>query len=1104
MRNRSVALCFWLALTGPGLAFVRAADPLPAATIRALAARTVVIRTPAARRQHATGFVWKRVNGVSQVLTVLEREAKLAPNAKVEVISQIGTKEERHHEGVVMVHDPGSSLAVIEVSDVSLPKPLPCSTAPIKAGAEICLATYHANVDGVQIGRTVAVNPMHLGANRTSERGALLQLDGDVPPGGEGGPVALPSGEVVGIAYLRWDKTLIGFAIPIAHTQALTTGKPLPPKAWVDRRDGPYVLRVSVPLLDLERKIGTCSLHFTPVDPKNVPVPPKDGTWSLLRDDMVSFEVPVTHPRADWQRPLLDLGFKPRAYWVQFRTTLRDGTTFVSRPVRIWLPKSPTKADIRRPPPHADIATVQCLNDLTSPPLCMRRIVTRQIGNSRFTEFRFAYGDAAVPPVTTTRRSRPKATDKRIAWDATGATFYVLSGSSAKGSHSRISRFDLPANIAAAQAALTTYTSAIHPTRWGLVAVQRDRGLLLLDPATLAVRNHLSVPGIVRLHVPAQGNHAIGLSYAKYQRQSRDHAGEPAALHVLNLADWRVEHIYRGTAPPLPPNAVDAKPLGFSLAEPMCLTDDGTHLVLSVKKGKQPHMVVYPFQNGELAAKPNAQLDWSAKRLTPVPGSSRVMASLGYRSWRTDFPRPEGGPIKGSPSIQVFDAANPTITEPRICTDLGAPGTENRFLLFGKEAQALRGGNLTGTPELTIPLPRLSKREASIDHLFPARSLLPALLAAGPKWYLLEPPSPDAAPEAHTARATGRQLNVVSGQSHDMQWQRLITHTPQDRLFLQTGPDRRTAYLLGQDGVLSRIDLASQTETTVAHELGACTGLALAKAGLVTALAAPGALELHLRDPVTLLLRQRWALPEIMTSLVSHPALPVVLMTNLKRDLLVFDCETGQIVRSYSELPLPKGMSLRREQLPDRKRPPLPAVARDGKAIFAARGGYLIRFRLAGRDLVPVAVAANGMGGLGFLATDEDGAYVGAIADRPVKLTGEWQPQTPRSTRGKGNLIVFTADTLLPIYQVNLPELCSFVFDRGGSQLVTNDMARCRPDGSTLYQQRPKELQPAKGQIPLLVHGEDDWLMMPFRDGLLRFRFGPGAVDLNHWQRESR
>jgi hypothetical protein len=171
----------------------------------------------------------------------------------------------------------------------------------------------------------------------------------------------------------------------------------------------------------------------------------------------------------------------------------------------------------------------------------------------------------------------------------------------------------------------------------------------------------------------------------------------------------------------------------------------------------------------------------------------------------------------------------------------------------------------------------------------------------------------------------------------------------------------------------------------------------------------------------------------------------------------------------------------------------------DGTQLFTALGGKLVRYRLEDAKLVPLAVARQAIGDVGYVTLDQDGTYVGVISDHPVTSLDGWQPDLAQGMTKRQVALVFDAETLDAVYQA--PTGGSedhFVFDKDGSQLVTALLSRCTPQGRSL---NSGCIVPFGSTTTQLLAGTDGWFLASTKSGLYRFRFVPRAVSFHEWER---
>src|SRR5262249_16725992 len=134
---------------------------------------------------------------------------------KVEVVINSGEKDERTLPGQVLGVDPDSDLGLLLVRGKDLPEPLKVDEhKPLQETDPVFLFGYRF---GKELGKNVTVSKSAISSLRKDDSGQVLkkiQVDGGMNPGNSGGPVIVPSGEVVGVAVSGIKNSNINFAVP--------------------------------------------------------------------------------------------------------------------------------------------------------------------------------------------------------------------------------------------------------------------------------------------------------------------------------------------------------------------------------------------------------------------------------------------------------------------------------------------------------------------------------------------------------------------------------------------------------------------------------------------------------------------------------------------------------------------------------------------------------------------------------------------------------------------------------------------------------------------------------------------------------------------------
>jgi len=623
-----------------------------------------------------------------------------------------------------------------------------------------------------------------------------------------------------------------------------------------------------------------------------------------------------------------------------------------------------------------------------------------------------------------------------------------------------------------------------------------NRGLLILDPQTLEVRERIQVTLIEDLAVSAHGSYAIAQIGTKRQeiaeRLNQPHLGDIASLRVIDLASGEPGETYERAQA----NEADVPKdhqLPPGLRFPVALASDGSYFVFSGQLGSKSVTYICPVKAGRLDLSSPVHLNWQATQLYPGPGSNLVAAFL----WPRENPKmwlPDRPPHDSSMGIQLLDAARPQTEMPHYWG--GRAGVSANQLYA-----------LTFDNRLKI----INRRDGSEVDLFLEE--FDQRLWRGVEWVLLAPSNGgfvktrlkllliekaaaggEERPAGSQAEATGSPLTATTEAHQDMERQHIITHAEleRDHPLLEVDPATCAAYTLTPQGTLVRSNLACLRETHRMDEGAKCTGLALAQPGLLVAVSDGGKQELRVRDPADLHLRQRFPLPVPMSSLVSRPNATFAFLSGGGK-LWLLDCTNGQLAEAAdANGPLPADCQ--------------PIVAGDGEHVYVLRGGTVSRFAVEGGKLVAVGSSPPAVPVARCLAVDEAGRYLGVLLPKPVTLDATaWSAfaavADPTDRRdGLGTFAVLDARSLLPVYQVTGDASQSFAFDSEQSQLVTGNLTRCFPDGSAARRALPGAWQQELRSVDVF-RACGGWFVLPGPGGIVRYRFKPITTSTGDWLR---
>ena len=187
----------------------------PARVVRVLgpAVAELIVTQTAGARGIGSGFVIAHENGASYIVT---NNHVVAGASKVIVLMPDG----RHFVATVQGNDPIQDIAVVKVSDGSLPLARFGDSTKLVVGQQVvAIGSPHGNQSSVTAGIISALHrtlTASTGAGTPSEDlPDVLQTDAAINPGNSGGPLADADGNVIGVNTAR-DATGqgIGYAIP--------------------------------------------------------------------------------------------------------------------------------------------------------------------------------------------------------------------------------------------------------------------------------------------------------------------------------------------------------------------------------------------------------------------------------------------------------------------------------------------------------------------------------------------------------------------------------------------------------------------------------------------------------------------------------------------------------------------------------------------------------------------------------------------------------------------------------------------------------------------------------------------------------------------------
>jgi S1-C subfamily serine protease len=209
-------------------------EPLPAEitrdTMEKVKRSTAYLRVTLHNGSHAEGsgfFVGEPgiVMTNAHVLGMLHADGR-RPSA-VEVFANSGEADEVRLAAQVLGVDRGTDLAVLRIVGDAAKAPPPLAVGTATSLFETQKVYIFGFPLGVELGKSITVNPSSVSSRRRGEDGQLsqIQVHGGMNPGNSGGPVTDTRGVLVGVSVAGIRGTQINFAIPADFVTAILNGR---------------------------------------------------------------------------------------------------------------------------------------------------------------------------------------------------------------------------------------------------------------------------------------------------------------------------------------------------------------------------------------------------------------------------------------------------------------------------------------------------------------------------------------------------------------------------------------------------------------------------------------------------------------------------------------------------------------------------------------------------------------------------------------------------------------------------------------------------------------------------------------------------------------
>lgn len=225
---RIALMSMWLGI--PGLAYAQSTlTPEQLQNIKASTVRITVSLGSAAKT--GSGFLVHAEEMTGYIVTndhVIDSsdgpEDMPAQAAKIQVVFQSGTPDERSIPATVVVRDPETDLAVLKLTNVKdLPKPFNLSDPPmLMETLPVLVCGFPFGQRNIDIGNASVSSLILHGDGRLR----YVQLTGSLNPGNSGGPILTSDGRLVGVAVMKIRDAGKGLAIPQEEVAAILRGRP--------------------------------------------------------------------------------------------------------------------------------------------------------------------------------------------------------------------------------------------------------------------------------------------------------------------------------------------------------------------------------------------------------------------------------------------------------------------------------------------------------------------------------------------------------------------------------------------------------------------------------------------------------------------------------------------------------------------------------------------------------------------------------------------------------------------------------------------------------------------------------------------------------------
>lgn len=490
-----------------------AEEALAAETVDRLKEATPLLGfTAGGQRRFATAWVVSQSG--TRAIAISSGLVRPDPDTSTVLVFRAGTSSPREMTATLLARDPEAGLSAWGLPGEGAPMPIPCAKADPPTETQVVYYLGYPLAGEQESGRPSF--PVNIGrgsvtALRKDAEGRLLaiQLDADLSPGGEGGPVVDTRGELIAVAGGKVAGTRTCMAIPAGAVVRFLAGYAcapaiLPEKLTSRSLSADVAVRIVDPLSNCRRVRVLASRKS-----KNSTATRNESGWNLIDSPDTQVELKLGGMEAKGQLRLEAAGTTDEIWIVQVAFDDRDGSSRATQPVEFLAefsraPEGSTEKDppvddwVGKAPPIAQRGKIPGIKSTRSELSAVEGV--RMVDGARLSQLRVTSPAAG-----------------RFCWSATGDAVLLMDGNGV------LRRISLPTLLEESKLDCAAPVTTMGTSREGLILLVPSKDeIWVVDPLSLAVTGSWTLPAVDRL--------------AASPALSRVVAGNQRCLQVLNLA----------------------------------------------------------------------------------------------------------------------------------------------------------------------------------------------------------------------------------------------------------------------------------------------------------------------------------------------------------------------------------------------------------------------------------------------------------------------------------------------------------------------------------------------------------------------------------------